>query len=250
MPTDLRLFGIRHHGPGSAASLVRALDAFRPDVLLLECPADAEAALAAATHPAMVPPVALLVYNPKQHQQTAFWPFATFSPERQVKHTARAVVGKVVREREQQLANPLRQAVRGALSRAVRTPRPRYREIDWAATIRANLRHYQPAQRAIIPEKLVGFGRRGQALREIVLCVDQSGSMAASVVYAGVFGTVLASIRAVRTHLVVFDTSVVNLSENLRDPVDFWCLSATCTRAATSAKCSRRPPPCAPPASR
>ncbi|MBG8556244.1 DUF5682 family protein [Hymenobacter guriensis] len=81
MPTDLRLFGIRHHGPGSAASLVHALDAYQPDMLLLECPADAEAALAAATHPEMVPPVALLVYNPKQHQQASFLPFAEFSPE-------------------------------------------------------------------------------------------------------------------------------------------------------------------------
>ncbi|WBA43205.1 DUF5682 family protein [Hymenobacter canadensis] len=86
MPTDLRLFGIRHHGPGSAASLVHALDAYQPDVVLLECPADAEAALAAALHPEMVPPVALLVYNPKQHQQASFLPFAEFSPEWQAIH--------------------------------------------------------------------------------------------------------------------------------------------------------------------
>ena len=81
MPADLRLFGIRHHGPGSAASLVHALNEFRPDILLLECPADAEAALTAATRPGLVPPVALLLYNPKQHQQASFLPFATFSPE-------------------------------------------------------------------------------------------------------------------------------------------------------------------------
>ncbi|GAB2965262.1 VWA domain-containing protein [Hymenobacter coalescens] len=136
------------------------------------------------------------------------------------RHTAREVVQRVVHDLEQKLANPLRQAVQGALSRSVRNPRPRYREINWAATIRANLRHYQPALGTIIPEKLVGYGRRGQALKEIVLCVDQSGSMAASVVYAGVFGAVLASIRAVRTHMVAFDTSVVNLTEDLQDPVD------------------------------
>ncbi|GAA4362984.1 DUF5682 family protein [Hymenobacter saemangeumensis] len=86
MPTDLRIFGIRHHGPGSAASLLKALDAFRPDMLLLECPADAEAALATATHPELKPPVALLVYNPKQQGQASFLPFAEFSPEWQAIH--------------------------------------------------------------------------------------------------------------------------------------------------------------------
>jgi hypothetical protein len=89
MPTpDLRLFGIRHHGPGSAASLVAALDAFRPDIILLECPADAEAALATATNPELLPPVALLVYNPKQQGQASFLPFAGFSPEWQAIHWA------------------------------------------------------------------------------------------------------------------------------------------------------------------
>ena len=81
MPTELRLFGIRHHGPGSAASLVAALDAYRPDVILLECPADGEAALATLRDPALVPPVALLLYNPKQQGQATFLPFAEFSPE-------------------------------------------------------------------------------------------------------------------------------------------------------------------------
>jgi Mg-chelatase subunit ChlD len=134
--------------------------------------------------------------------------------------TAREVIGKVVRELEQKLAQPLRQAVQGALSRAVRNNRPRYHEIDWGATIKANLKHYQAAYKTVVPERLVGLGRRGQALKEIVLCVDQSGSMASSVVYAGVFGAVLASLKAVKTHMVVFDTAVVNLSENLHDPVD------------------------------
>ena len=81
MPTDLRLFGIRHHGPGSAASLVAALNAYRPNIVLLECPADGEAALATLRDAALVPPVALLLYNPKQQGQATFLPFAEFSPE-------------------------------------------------------------------------------------------------------------------------------------------------------------------------
>ncbi|UYZ60009.1 DUF5682 family protein [Hymenobacter latericus] len=81
MPTDLRLFGIRHHGPGSTASLLKALDDFQPDVVLLECPADGEQAMALAADPGLKPPVALLIYNPKQHAQATFLPFAHFSPE-------------------------------------------------------------------------------------------------------------------------------------------------------------------------
>src|SRR5205823_7899672 len=98
--------------------------------------------------------------------------------------------------------------------------RPRHAEIDWGRTLRANLRHYQPEYRTIIPETLIGFGRRRSSLRDVILCVDQSGSMATSVVYAGVFGAVLASLRAIRTRMVVFDTSVVDLTEQLQDPVD------------------------------
>lgn len=137
-----------------------------------------------------------------------------------IKSTARDVVRRVVEDIEKRLANPLRQAVQGALSRSVRNHRPRLNEIDWPTTIRRNLKHYQPDLGTIIPERVVGFGRRGQALKEIVLCVDQSGSMASSVVYASVFGAVLATLRAVRTQMVVFDTAVVDLTADLKDPVD------------------------------
>jgi Mg-chelatase subunit ChlD len=136
------------------------------------------------------------------------------------KETARQVVRKVVEELEKRLANPLRQAVTGSLSRSVRNRRPRHNEIDWNRTIRANLKHYQRDLKTVIPETRIGYGRKGQALREIILCVDQSGSMASSVVYAGILGAVLASIQAVRTSIVVFDTAVVDLSALLQDPVD------------------------------
>jgi len=134
--------------------------------------------------------------------------------------TARAVVAKVVEELERKLATPMRQAVAGSLNRATRNLRPRHQDIDWLRTIRANLRHYQPDYQTIIPETRVGFGRRGRTLRDIVLCVDQSGSMAPSVVYASVFAAVLASIKAVSTSVVVFDTNIVDLTPLLHDPVE------------------------------
>lgn len=136
------------------------------------------------------------------------------------KHTARQVVRKVVDELERKLANALVQAVRGSLNRSTRTSRPRQHEIDWHRTIRANLKNYLPERRTIIAEKLIGYGHKRSSLRDIVLCVDQSGSMAASLVYAGVFGAVLASIRAISTRMVVFDTAVVDLTDDLHDPVD------------------------------
>ena len=134
--------------------------------------------------------------------------------------TARLVVSKVLADLERRLAERMRQAVLGSLNRAARTRRPRHQDIDWDRTIRANLAHYLPDQRTVIPERLVGFGRRRSSQRDIVLCVDQSGSMATSVVYAGLFGAVLASLSAVRTRLVFFDTSVVDVSDQLADPVE------------------------------
>lgn len=135
--------------------------------------------------------------------------------------TARQVVGQVTREVESRIADHTRQAVSGALSRARRVRRPRPADVDWNRTIHANLKHYQPEYRTIVPERLIGYGRR-QAMveREIVLAIDQSGSMTSSVVYAGVYGSVLASIRTLKTSVVAFDTAVADLTDRLDDPVD------------------------------
>ncbi len=134
--------------------------------------------------------------------------------------TARAVVRKVVDALIAKLTEPTRQAVNGAINRAARNRRPRHNDIDWSRTIRANLKHYQPDYHSIVPEVRIGFGRRRQSMRHIILCIDQSGSMAASVVYSAIFGAVLATLPAVTTSLVVFDTSVVDLTDQLEDPID------------------------------
>src|SRR5712691_5744087 len=112
-------------------------------------------------------------------------------PEK-TKDTARQVVRKVVNELERKLANQLVQAVKGSLNKAIRNYRPRANEIDWDRTIRANLKNYLPDRGTVIAERLIGYGhkRKSSTLRDIVLCLDQSGSMATSVVYAGIFGSV------------------------------------------------------------
>lgn len=137
------------------------------------------------------------------------------------KDTARMVVRKVVDALMKKLEEPMRSAVTGALDRSRRNRRPRHSDIDWNRTIRANLKHWQPDYRTIVPEQLISYGRKARTpQREVVLCIDQSGSMAASVVYSSIFGAVLASLPAVATKLVVFDTAIVDLTEQLDDPVE------------------------------
>jgi hypothetical protein len=136
------------------------------------------------------------------------------------KDTARQVVRKVVDELVRKLSQPTQQAIVGSLTRSVRNRRPRHNEINWHATILKNLKHYQPEYKTIVPETRIGYGRKRNSLKDVVLCLDQSGSMGTSVVYSGIFGSVMASIPAIKTKMVVFDTAVSDLTEELTDPVE------------------------------
>jgi Mg-chelatase subunit ChlD len=142
-------------------------------------------------------------------------------PEKTIE-TARQVIEKVVKELMDKLEQKTSEAIRGALNKSKRSFKPRFNDIDWPRTIHANLRHYQPEFKTIVPEKLIGFMRQQRRLAdldEVILCVDQSGSMATSVVYSSIFAAVMASIPAVKTKLICFDTTVVDLTEDLADPV-------------------------------
>ena len=137
--------------------------------------------------------------------------------------TARQVVRKVVDDLLRRLEHNTRETLRGALNRSQRTRRPRHADIDWPRTIRANLRHYQPQHRTVVPETLVGHTRHTKSLAHmdhVILCVDQSGSMATSVVYSSIFAAVMASIPGLSTKLICFDTSIVDLTDQLADPVE------------------------------
>lgn len=136
------------------------------------------------------------------------------------RESARIVVQKVVDELLRKLRSPLQTALRGSLNKASRKLRPKMHEVDWPRTIMANLKHYQKDYQSIVPEKLIGYGKRRRQLKHIILLVDQSGSMASSMVYAAVCGAVIASLPSLRTNLVVFDTSVVDLTDHLHDPVE------------------------------
>lgn len=139
----------------------------------------------------------------------------------QTRETGRKVVQKVVDDLLEKLRHRTVQAITGALNKQARRRNPRLRDTDWNATIRKNLKHYQPNDRSIIPEVRVGYGHKNRrATKDIILCLDQSGSMGTSVVYSGIFGAVLASLPGVRTRMIAFDTQIADLTEHLEDPVE------------------------------
>jgi Mg-chelatase subunit ChlD len=143
-------------------------------------------------------------------------------PEK-TRDTARMVVAKVVKELLERLAHKTTQTLRGALNRSQRTRRPKHNDIDWSRTVRANLKHYQPESKTIVPETLVGYSRKTRSkanLEHVILCVDQSGSMATSVVYSSIFAAVMASVPGISTQLICFDTAVIDLTDELADPVE------------------------------
>jgi Mg-chelatase subunit ChlD len=168
----------------------------------------------------LLEPELLAAVEPDVHLVGTLLSLKGVLPE-QTKETARAVVRTVVAELQRRLADRTRAAVTGALDRSARTRRPRPADIDLARTIRANLQHFSPDLGTIVPERLIGHGRRRRSVqRDVILAVDQSGSMAESVVYAGLFGAVLASMPTLRTRFVAFDTAVVDLTDELGDPVE------------------------------
>lgn len=172
-------------------------------------------------HEMLLEPEALAAVEPDVHLVGTLMSLSGVIPKT-TKDTARAVVRKVAEDLEKRLRQKMVEAIRGAIDRSRRTSRPRANEIDWDRTIRKNLHNYLHDRKTIIAERLVGYARRkrSSSLKDIVLCIDQSGSMAESIVYSSVFGAVMASLNAVSTRMVVFDTAVVDLTDQLDDPVD------------------------------
>jgi hypothetical protein len=142
-------------------------------------------------------------------------------PER-TKETARMVVAAVVEEVKKKLEQRLRQAVLGALNRKEHSPLPNAASIDWKWTIGRNLKNYRPEVGTIVPERVYFYSRSQRSNAwTVIVDMDQSGSMADSVVYGAVCGSIFASLPALDTHVVAFDTEVVDLTEKCgNDPVD------------------------------
>jgi Mg-chelatase subunit ChlD len=129
----------------------------------------------------------------------------------------RAVVDDIVRR----LKPRVLQAFSGTPNRFRRSAFRSMANFDWRATIRENLKRYDPERQALVIERLRFFSRAKRNLPwTVVLCVDQSGSMLESVIHSAVMASILAGLPSLKLHLVLFDTSVVDLSDHAGDPVE------------------------------
>lgn len=142
-------------------------------------------------------------------------------PEK-TKETARILVKALVDDLVKLLETDIRRAVTGALNKRQHSPLPSLSGLDWKLTIQRNLKHYDQERRIIIPERFYYFDRARRSKEwTVIVDIDQSGSMADSVIWASVIGSIFASIPALNTRVVVFDTEVVDLTEQCaNDPVD------------------------------
>ena len=137
------------------------------------------------------------------------------------KESARAFIRKIVEEINRLLEHDTRRAVAAALNRRAHSPLPSASALDFPYTIRRNLKNYNKELGAVIPERVWFFDRSSRVNRwHVILDIDQSGSMGQSILYSSVMACVLASMSAVRTSVVAFDTQIMDLTPLCADPVD------------------------------
>jgi hypothetical protein len=141
-------------------------------------------------------------------------------PER-TKETARAVVRAVADEIVRRLRSGIERSIKGALDRSRHAPRAQFANLDVRRTIRKNLKNWDAERKTLAIERTYFHARKHRQVEwTVIVCLDQSGSMASSLVYGAVTASILASLPALRTHLVAFDTEVVDLTDRVADPVD------------------------------
>ncbi|CDL83786.1 VWA domain-containing protein [Xenorhabdus szentirmaii] len=139
----------------------------------------------------------------------------------ETRDAVKQIIRKVVEDILKQIRNNFRQSLTGRRNRFCRSLIPNSRNFDWRATIAANLKHYDTNNKQLLIETPYFNARMQQRMPwDIILCVDQSGSMSSSIMYAAICASILASLPTVRVSLVVFDTQVVDLSHLAHDPVE------------------------------
>jgi hypothetical protein len=137
------------------------------------------------------------------------------------REAARQIVREVVEDLRRRLESAVRTAVYGALRKDRHSPMPLLRNIDWQRTIRTNLKGWDVQRRRLVPERIHFWAnQRRRHEWDVILVVDQSGSMARTCVYASVMAAIFASLDVLRTRMVLYDTEVVDVSHLLNDPVE------------------------------
>lgn len=135
---------------------------------------------------------------------------------------ARKLVQEVVRQLMEALARDMAVAFSGVIDRRRHTRLKVASNLDFRRVLRDNLKHYDPKTRRVAVERLHFFARNQRQLQpwQIILLVDQSGSMVDSVIHSAVTAACLWGLPGVRTHLVAFDTAIVDLTQDVADPVE------------------------------
>lgn len=133
---------------------------------------------------------------------------------------ARKIVKKVADDLSKKLYVPMYKAISGAINRSSKKRISGFKNIDWKTTIKKNLKNYQPDYKTIIPEIKYGYSNKRHEINDVIICIDESASMFTSVVYSGIYGSVLSTITSIKTRLIAFDTKIVDLTSKLSDPVE------------------------------
>lgn len=139
------------------------------------------------------------------------------------KDSVRAFIKKIVEQINKLLEQDIRRAVTAAVNKRAHSPIPSASALDYKMTIQRNLKHWSPELKTIVPEHFYFFDRASTTAANkwtVILDIDQSGSMGESVIYSSVVSCILASMSALKTRIVAFDTSIVDLTEKSSDPVD------------------------------
>lgn len=135
---------------------------------------------------------------------------------------ARRIIEKVVRELMEKLSKEVRQTFSGVLDRRRRSPLKVARNFDFRRTLRENLDRYSPSERKLTIERASFFSRTRRFTErwQVIILVDQSGSMVSSVIHSAVTAACLWGLPGIQTHLIAFDTAVVDLTREVADPVE------------------------------
>lgn len=139
------------------------------------------------------------------------------------KDSVRAFIKKIVEDINKQLEQDIRRAVTAAVNKRAHSPIPSAAALDYKMTIRRNLKHWSPELGTLVPERFYFFDRGSKTAANkwtVILDIDQSGSMGESVIYSSVVSCILASMSALKTRVVAFDTNIVDLTDKCDDPVD------------------------------